>query len=391
MRYETIKKIFTFLLLLLPPLILRAQPELPLSCFNALEVNFPLSENDYSKNKVLVNSSATNAFYYLYQDKYTFWYKFVVRESAKIQFSVSPTNDQDRYLAVVYQYGASDFCDQLVNFNLQPITVERAPMFMKGEKLLYLNTIEAQAGDTFYVSVLSLNENDCGHFLRIQSADESLSLNAIHRPCYSFEYLQMPSFSTAKMQVQDVTLFLDLQMEKPNEEDKLQETTPHKVVEDDIPPPKSGFESLSTIEIQSADDEMISVGDKLVLNNVFFYTNTYAFKPEATEELDQLYGFLSDNPTVQLEIQGHTANNSEEIRPDPNFKNQGPEWNFKGSALKLSEMRARAVETYLVEKGIPKKRLKSVGYGDTQKRVPEASTFEESEKNMRVEALVIKQ
>jgi outer membrane protein OmpA-like peptidoglycan-associated protein len=154
---------------------------------------------------------------------------------------------------------------------------------------------------------------------------------------------------------------------------------------------KSVFESLSTIEIQSADDEMISVGDKLVLNNVFFYSNTYAFKPEATEELDQLYGFLTDNPTIQLEIHGHTANNAEDIRPDPNFKNQGPEWNFKGSALKLSEMRAKAVEVYLVEKGIQKKRLRSVGFGDSQKRIPEASTFEDSEKNMRVEALVVKQ
>jgi flagellar motor protein MotB len=30
-----------------------------------------------------------------------------------------------------------------------------------------------------------------------------------------------------------------------------------------------------------------------------------------------------------------------------------------------------------------------VGYGDTQKRFPDAETFEESEKNMRVEVLVI--
>jgi len=384
--------------MLLSSAVLRAQPEMPFSCFNALEVAFPLSENDYSKNKVLINANATNAFYYLYQDKYTFWYKFIAKETAEIKFSVSPTNDQDRYRAVVYQYGASDFCDQLVNFDLQPIELERSPMFINKEKLLYLNTIEAQAGDTFYLSVLSLNEEDCGHFLRIESAYESLSLNAIHRPCYNFEYLQMPSFSTAKVYVEDVSLFLDLQKEITVDKVVTEEpahgpgkTQKSKPPESEVPEQKSVFESLSTIEIQSADDEMISVGDKLVLNNVFFYSNTYAFKPEATEELDQLYGFLNDNPTIQLEIHGHTANNAEDIRPDPNFKNQGPEWNFKGSALKLSEMRAKAVEVYLVEKGIQKKRLRSVGFGDSQKRIPEASTFEDSEKNMRVEALVVKQ
>jgi outer membrane protein OmpA-like peptidoglycan-associated protein len=124
---------------------------------------------------------------------------------------------------------------------------------------------------------------------------------------------------------------------------------------------------------------------------VFFYNNTFAFKPGATEELDQLVDFLNFNPTVEVEIQGHTANDTEDIRPDPNFKGQGKEWNFKGSALKLSERRAEAVMTYLIDKGVSKKRLVAKGYGDSQKRIPDAKTFEEFEKNMRVEAVVTKQ
>ena len=107
--------------------------------------------------------------------------------------------------------------------------------------------------------------------------------------------------------------------------------------------------------------------------------------------MDQLVQFLEMNPTVEVEIQGHTANNTEDIRPDPNFKGQGKEWNFKGSALKLSEYRADAVMAYLIEKGVSKKRLVSKGYGDSKKRVKDAKTFEEFEKNMRVEAVVTKQ
>jgi outer membrane protein OmpA-like peptidoglycan-associated protein len=356
------------------------QEDAPFSCFNSQEIVFPLSGNDFSKSKVLASDKELNALYYVYQDKYTFWYKFIAEESMEINYSVSASNDRDRYRAVAYKYGGNDFCDQLVNFNLQPHNVKRTPMQGPESKVYYLNTIQVAAGDTFFVSVLSLNDNDCGHYLRIEAQGEALSLHAIHQPCYNFVFLEMPEFTTAKEHPEDVSLFLSIF---------------DKADPDTIAPPvvetKTGFGSLQTIEVESASEGIVSVGDKLVLNKVFFYTNTYAFKPEAETELEQLYGFLVDNPTVELEIHGHSANDTEDIRPDPNYKGLGPEWNFKGSAFKLSEMRAEAVLQFLVNKGIKKKRLKAVGFGDTQKRVPDATTFEDFEKNMRVEALVIKQ
>lgn len=360
-----------------------AQEEAPFSCFNAQEIRFPLQDNDFSKSKVLTQDKEVNALYYVYQDKYTFWYKFVATEDVVIKYVVSPSNAMDRYRSVAYKYGGNDFCDQLVNFNLQPCDVQRAPLIGPDSKVYYVNTIDAAKGDTFFVSVLSLNEEDCGHYLRIEAEGDELSLHAIHRPCYNFVYLEMPDFSAAKEHPEDVSLFLSRFDTMVQDEDTVELT--------DLPIATTGFGSLQTIQIESANESMVSVGDKLVLNKVFFYTNTYAFKPEAEAELEQLFGFLVDNPTVEIEIHGHSANNTEDIRPDPNYKGLGPEWNFKGTAFKLSEMRAEAVRQYLVEKGIKKKRLKAVGFGDTQKRVPDATTFEDFEKNMRVEALVIKQ
>jgi outer membrane protein OmpA-like peptidoglycan-associated protein len=357
--------------------------EAPFSCFNAQEIRFPLSDNDFSKSKILAEDQEVNALYYVYQDKYTFWYKFVATQDIKIKYIVTPSNAQDRYRSVAYKYGGKDFCDQLVNFNLQPCDVERAPLMGPDTRIYYVNTIDAAKGDTFFISVLSLNDEDCGHFLKMEALDEELSLHAIHRPCYNFVYLEMPDFSTAKEHPEDVSLFLS-RFDTVDQDKEILELP-------DLPIATTGFGSLQTIQVESANESMVSVGDKLVLNKVFFYTNTYAFKPEAEAELDQLYAFLVDNPTVEIEIHGHSANNTEDIRPDPNYKGLGPEWNFKGSAFKLSEMRAEAVLRFLVNKGIKKKRLKAVGFGDTQKRVPDATTFEDFEKNMRVEALVVKQ
>lgn len=350
----------------------------PMSCMNAQEVLFPLGQNDFSGSKILMNESTINALAYLYEDRYTFWYKFIATEDVTIDFSVSPSNENDRYRAILFKYGGKDFCDKLVNENLQPQRVERDPIFSDDGQILYKNTIDAAKGDTFYVSVLSLNAEDCGHYLYMESGGERFSFHAIHRPCYDYSRLQQPDFSTKKEEEEDVSLELAFDTEK-DEESTLE------------PEPDLGFAALQTIEVESMDDDFISVGDRLILNEVFFYNNTYAFKPGATAELDQLVEFLNSNETVEVEIQGHTANDTEDIRPDPNFKGQGKEWNFKGTAMKLSERRAEAVMDYLIEKGISKKRLIAEGYGDTQKRIPDAKTFDEFEKNMRVEAVVTKQ
>src|SRR5690554_1959356 len=354
-----------------------AQQQDPFTCFNAQEIHFPLVDNDFSNSQVLVNDNKMNALYYLYQDKYTFWYKFIIHESMEIEFSVAPSNSEDRYRAVGFKSGASDFCERLINDEMEPMNLFPKPIFNGDEAILYKNTILASAGDTVYISVLSLNDKDCGHFLYIEAQDQSLSMHAIHGPCYNFSFLDTPDFGAAKMVAEDVDLNIDLGSELAD----------YKGVE---PVDLHGFGALSTVEVQSKDESIVSVGDKLVLNKVFFYNNTYALKPDADIELNQLVDFLKGNPEVSIEVQGHSANNTELIIPDPNFRGQGKEWNFKGSAFELSEERANAVRDYLIQQGIHKKRLTAKGYGDSQKRIPDATTFEEFEQNMRVEILITK-
>ena len=372
------KKVFIFLFVI-AGLVLSsnnalAQQQDPFTCFNAQEIHFPLEDNDFSRSQVLVNENQVNALYYLYQDKYTFWYKFIVHKSMEIQFSVAPSNSEDRYRAVGFKTGADDFCERLINDGVAPMNLFPKPIFTEDGSILYKNTIDASPGDTIYISVLSLNDKDCGHFLYIEAQDQSLSMHAIHGPCYNFVFLTTPDFGAARMVAENVELDIDLGSELAEEEQDLK-----------------GFAALSTVEVQSKEESIVSVGDKLVLNKVFFYNNTYALKPDADLELNQLVDFLKGNPEVSVEVQGHSANNTEEILPDPNFKGQGKEWNFKGSAFELSEERANAVRDYLIQKGIQKKRLTAKGYGDAHKRIPNASTFEEFEQNMRVEILITKE
>jgi outer membrane protein OmpA-like peptidoglycan-associated protein len=90
-------------------------------------------------------------------------------------------------------------------------------------------------------------------------------------------------------------------------------------------------------------------GAKVVLKNIFFDTGKSDIRPESTSELQRLVKLLNENPTIKIEISGHTDNVG-----DAKI-NQA-----------LSESRALNVLNFLVANGIPKARLLSKGYGSLQ-------------------------
>ena len=90
-------------------------------------------------------------------------------------------------------------------------------------------------------------------------------------------------------------------------------------------------------------------GEKVVLRNVFYATNSAILESESMVELEMLIEVLTENPTLHLEIGGHTDNIGAEA------------YN-----LKLSKDRAQSVYDFLIFKGIEAKRLTYKGYGMTE-------------------------
>ena len=83
--------------------------------------------------------------------------------------------------------------------------------------------------------------------------------------------------------------------------------------------------------------------------------------------LDEVVGVLSDNPKIDLEVQGHTDNIG------------GDSYN-----MKLSQARADSVRAYLLSKGIEAPRLIAKGFGFHQPLVPN-TTAANRELNRRVQ------
>lgn len=91
----------------------------------------------------------------------------------------------------------------------------------------------------------------------------------------------------------------------------------------------------------------IEAGSAIVLKNIFFDLDEAILKDQSTPELQELGNFMKQNPRMIIELSGHTDN-------------QGTEERNKT----LSENRAAAVKTYLVEReAIAETRIKTKGMG----------------------------
>ncbi len=115
----------------------------------------------------------------------------------------------------------------------------------------------------------------------------------------------------------------------------------------------------------------IEVNAAVVLKNIFFDYNKFDLKPESQIELDKLVQLMQDNPTVKIQIEGHTDNIGN-----------------AADNLKLSENRAKAVVNYLVSRNISITRLTAKGFGAT-KPIAGNSTEEGRVQNRRTELKVL--
>jgi outer membrane protein OmpA-like peptidoglycan-associated protein len=116
----------------------------------------------------------------------------------------------------------------------------------------------------------------------------------------------------------------------------------------------------------------IAIGESIQLRNVFFVQSKPQLMPESYPELDRLVKIMKDNPTIEIELSGHTDNRG-----------------AAGANLALSEQRVEAVKQYLIAKGIAIKRITGKGYGGARPIAP-SDTEENRQRNRRVEFKIVK-
>lgn len=116
----------------------------------------------------------------------------------------------------------------------------------------------------------------------------------------------------------------------------------------------------------------IEVGQTIRLNNIFFDFARATLREESASELDRVVKFLEGNPSVAIEIAGHTDNVGSET-----------------TNLRLSQERAQAVVDYVTSHGIEPTRITAKGYGMTRPIAPNESE-DGRQLNRRVEFTILR-
>jgi outer membrane protein OmpA-like peptidoglycan-associated protein len=156
-----------------------------------------------------------------------------------------------------------------------------------------------------------------------------------------------------------------------------------------------GYKDLQlTVDLANQDSlelllEPLKVGDNFIMKSIYFHPNTYALRNESNEELQRLLSYLTEDPSVTIEIQGHT-NGDNKIYKNKAYEKLGEEWNFHGSSKNLSLKRSETIKNYLVHNGVAPERLFFVGQGGDKPIIKNPETMEEGQRNIRVEVVILK-
>lgn len=113
-------------------------------------------------------------------------------------------------------------------------------------------------------------------------------------------------------------------------------------------------------------------GQVMLLNNLIFQLGKAKLSEESYPELDLVVDMMKKNERMEVQLEGHT--------------------DYQGDAkqnMKLSEQRVKAVKSYLVSKGIDKKRVYTKAFGGTMP-LSRDNTPEAHRMNRRVELRILK-
>jgi len=407
-------------------------------CSHSKLITVPFSKNPKT-GETKIGITINQTVFYEHRDQFSYWYKIPINANGVISCKIKPINEKDVYVIYVYKYNKEDFCNKVFYGKLEPL---KSSKFLNEqpdkENFEYTEIkLKVKEGEAYYFCVLNVSLTNCGHEMQLVNDIDTFNVKAIHLPCSEED--ETPVFkknsnvdsivnelsSEKKYQIITINVIDEYNKSKKVEAQiKIKdELTGNEIqIKANAKTTKGEDKSSYTLKIEKGryykidalamgykrfDHSIIiseyvhpdssnfniylrplKTGDNFVMNNIYFFPNTYALKRESEKEIAYLYNYLQNNPEVKIELEGHTNGNNK-ISKNRAYKSKGPEWNFKGTSKKLSVYRAECIKKMLIKKGIAQERIKTVGYGGDRMIVPNAASKEALDKNIRVEVKIL--
>lgn len=129
---------------------------------------------------------------------------------------------------------------------------------------------------------------------------------------------------------------------------------------------------------ESFDINTLKVNETVALNNILFQPDLPFLLDGSKADLEKIYVFMKDHPSVKIRIEGHICCWPLEFGFDKRYMNGY-----------LSEYRAASVRGYLVKKGIDSSRMSIVGLGNRAPLINPEVTEDDRIRNRRVEVRIL--
>lgn len=154
---------------------------------------------------------------------------------------------------------------------------------------------------------------------------------------------------------------VDIETRRQEDTDPLKQEI-QKIITNEIIEPKKAFSSTSKIED-------LEVGKTLILQNLNFEGGTAVLLAEGKPTLDFLLKTMKENPTLEIEIDGHVCCFDD---------------------MPLSILRAKSVYNYLIRKGIDESRMTYKGFSRNKPIIADDRHEADAKVNRRVEITILK-
>ncbi len=344
-------------------------------CITVQTIEVPFSDAQFVTNSK--NNQNYNLVYYGDNDEYTFWYKLIITENCALQFDVEPSTPGDDYDFMLYKFTSTNFCEAMVDNLILPLNETQYSSKSNSE---YPNqssitsssrNIKVKAGETYYISVMNIYGEDCGHRLSIDACGSSVVLNSVHKPCFIFSQPSVaapvssttsnaknrssPSSTSDKLANQGDTIIVDDFVSIDGvvrDNDNGHPINAKLTFVDEVngntfyaePNAFNGYQLnlergrryqitceafgyypingvIEFLKPSTYDFYLLKIkeGKTFILSEILFYPSTYALKDDSYTELDKLVNYMTKNPMLKIQIEGHTAEITLSNKPNPNM------------------------------------------------------------------------
>jgi len=373
--------------------------------------------NGFGKVKE-IHASEKKSVYFFDKEHNTAWYYFDVVYEGELVFEIVPQNPADDYDFLLFKSNGGNFSDTLKKKKILPIrtNISRSVKDLGGRTGLtdtskdefvpaglgnpFSKSIHVKKGEHYYLVLDNVYKGGSGHtinFNYVRSVELSgIVLNEQKKPLKAEVVLSDDNGNDIKKTVSDsITGKYDLKV-------KLLESVPYVLTfnndscfiasqtinTDDFA--KKGYKLLDIKVILP----LLRGGRKYTLNAINFYGDTSVLLPQSYGSVRALSRLMKRNNKMIIRIEGHVNNpknayGKEQQNKSVELMRHLSQDTSKVFMQKLSDDRAEAIKLFLLDKGIEKERISTIGFSDKKMLFPNAVTEEDQMKNRRVEINVI--